>query len=111
MGQAIEVHGAELILPEIACFPFREARNQQLMLFRDPQDLSEAKRVEPLDTLPFEAEVVIEPRTHRNESITLARFVQFGPTDGCSACSDGGYNHNKACRERFNKLILSLIHI
>ena len=45
-----------------------------------------------------------EPRK-RHEKITLERFIDHGPSPGCTACSEGLDNHTPACRQRFDELI------
>lgn len=45
-----------------------------------------------------------EPRK-RHEKITLERFIDHGPSPGCTACSEDLDNHTPACRQRFDELI------
>ena len=40
----------------------------------------------------------------RHASITVHRLIKDGPTPGCSGCTNGTSNHNKACRKRFDEL-------
>ena len=41
----------------------------------------------------------------RNQAITKLRIAIHGKTPKCPGCSYGSYNHNAACRNRFNELL------
>ena len=41
----------------------------------------------------------------RNRAITKLRLAVHGKTPKCDGCRTGSYNHNKACRTRFNDLL------
>ena len=94
-------------------FPLKEAREKAWESIADEVQVED---VGPLEELPdiegpvMKIDLPSIPKDEKKRSITLERFMKFGPTSGCKACEEGGDRHNSYCRERFDTLIKESMH-
>ena len=91
MAEVVQVHGSELIHPDLYVFPVREARIAALQLFKSPTDVKLPELTGIDIELPFEGQVS-EPtvKSRENESITLNRLQEYGKTPNCAGCDAVG---------------------
>ena len=95
-GRPLQVHDAELVVPENLMFPLFQAEQAKL---------GGGSGVLPKIALPFEEGVPAPetPARSRKTYITLDRAIRFGKTVGCKGCDRiaEGVRHSDACHERF----------
>ena len=80
-------------------FPLKNAAEQSLLNLGSADPSVEVP--EPLP-LPFSSWSGLTKKARRIY-ITYSRFLEIGPTPGCSACENDRSNHNAECVERFEK--------
>ena len=95
-GRPLQVHDAELVVPENLMFPLFQAEQAKS---------GGGSGVLPKIALPFEEGVPAPetPARSRKTYITLDHAIRFGKTVGCKGCDRiaEGVRHSDACHERF----------
>ena len=96
-------------------FPLKNAREKSFESIDGPLELEEVPflddaDIEDLNLKGTEMHLELpQPKEERKRSITVARFIKFGPSPGCPACREGGDKHITSCRERFQKLFQKVL--
>lgn len=91
-------------------FPLRSAVQRQHELLEDlPRMFADSQIEEDLKAIddPLDDDRISNPEANassragskRHEKITVERFIEFGPSPDCVACSKGLDNHTQECRK------------